>query len=96
MTTAGWAACLDSFADHLEHQRAVLAAGTPERITAFQPQDGLGPLPLSLAVRARQLQAQNDALTEELQVQLARTASALAELQQPTERPRPSYVDSRC
>ena len=53
-------------------------------------------LPLSLAVRARQLQAQNDALTEELRVQLARTASALAELQQPTERPRPSYVDSRC
>lgn len=96
MTTAGWASCLDSFADHLAHQRAVLAAGTPELISAFAPHDGLGQLPLSLAARARELQTQSDALTDQLTVQLARTAAALAELRQPAERPRPSYVDSRC
>jgi len=96
VTTARWSSCLDSFADHLAHQRAVLAACTPERITAFEPQGELGQLPLSLAARARALQSQSDALTEELTVQLARTAAALAELRQPAERPRPSYVDNRC
>jgi len=96
MTTAGWASCLDSFADHLAQQRAVLAAGTPERITSFEPNGELGQLPFSLATRARELRAQSDELTEELTVQLAHTATALAELRQPAEQPRPSYVDSRC
>lgn len=96
MTTAGWATCLDSFSDHLEHQRAVLAAGTPERITAFEPLEGLGKLPLQLAARARALQTECDALTDAITVQLARTAAALAEIREPAERPRPSYVDSLC
>lgn len=96
MTTAGWASCLDSFADHLAHQRSLLAAGRPELVSAFTPYDGLGPLPLALVTRARELQGQADDLTTSIDVQLARTRAALAELRQSEAPARPSYVDSRC
>ena len=96
MTHGGWASCLHSFADHLELQRAVLADGRPELVTAFVPSPGLGPLPADLVLRARLLLGQNDALTADLTDRLAATAASLAQLAEPAERARSAYVDSHC
>lgn len=96
MTPGGWASCLDSFADHLEHQQAVLADGRPELVTAFVPATDLGPLPADLVLRSRRLVGQNDALTADLADRLAATAASLAQLHEPAERTRSAYVDSRC
>jgi hypothetical protein len=95
MSTSGWASCLDSFAEHLEHQQAALAAGTPELITAFEPSDDLGALPIGLLARARALQARSDSLTAAISQAHSRAAAALAELHRPTEPAGPAYVDSR-
>jgi hypothetical protein len=95
MSTAGWASCLDNFADHLEHQEQALAEGTPERIVAFVPPPTLGPLPQALLPRARELHAEAEALTDAITQARARTSAALQQLRQPTEPARPSYVDSR-
>lgn len=96
MTTAGWASCLDTFADHLAHQRALLAAGSPELLVEFVPEPGLGALPVTLLPRARQLQGEADALAEAVRDQMSRTLAAIARLRRPVETPRPSFVDSRC
>ena len=45
---AGWASCLDSFADHLAFQRQAIEDGSPELVTPFVPSAGLGPLPPAL------------------------------------------------
>jgi len=96
VTTARWSTCLDSFADHLAHQRAVLEAGTPELVSEFVPAADLGVLPPALVPRARSLQSEADALTERIAEQLSRTRAAIARLQRPEHPGRPSYVDSRC
>jgi hypothetical protein len=96
VTTARWATCLDSFADHLAHQRAVLEAGTPELVAEFVPAAGLGALPPALAPRARALQGEAEALTERIADQLSRTRAAIARLQRESQPARPSYIDSRC
>lgn len=95
MTTAGWASCLDSFAEHLEHQRDALAAGTPELITPFVPSDNLGALPVGLLARAKALQARADSLTAAISDARTRTQAALADLHRPTEPARPTFIDSR-
>jgi hypothetical protein len=95
MSTAGWASCLDSFADHLAYQREALAAGTPELIEAFVPSSELGALPIGLLARARALQAQADSLTAAISAARARTQAALADLHRPSEPARPSFIDSR-
>ena len=94
MSTAGWASCLDSFADHLAYQRQALAEGTPELITEFVPSGVVGPIPRALVPRAQELQTQANALTQAIDDARARTAAALQQLRQPTESRRPSYVDS--
>ncbi len=95
MSTAGWAVTLDRFADHLAHQRQLLQEGAPEKIEAFQPDLGLGPLPPMLLPRARALQTEAQALVDVLIDVRARTAAALERLAEPQERARPAYVDSR-
>jgi hypothetical protein len=95
MSTAGWASCLDSFADHLAFQRDALAAGTPELIEAFVPSSDLGALPIGLLARARALQAQADSLTAAISEARARTQAALANLHRPSEPARPTFIDSR-
>jgi hypothetical protein len=95
MSTAGWASCLDSFADHLAFQRDALAAGTPELIEAFVPSSDLGALPIGLLARARALQAQADSLTAAISEARARTQAALADLHRPSEPARPTFIDSR-
>lgn len=95
MTTVGWASCLDSFAEHLEHQRDALAAGTPELITPFVPSDNLGALPVGLLARAKALQARADSLTAAISDARTRTQAALADLHRPTEPARPTFIDSR-
>ena len=94
MSTAGWASCLDSFADHLAYQRQALAEGAPERIEAFVPSGVVGPIPMALVPRAQELHAQAQALTEHIQQARAHTLASLQQLRQPSEAPRPSYVDS--
>ena len=94
MSTAGWSACLDSFADHLAFQREALTEGAPERITEFVPAPDLGPLPLALQPRAQALHAQAEALTQVLTEARAHTLAALEQLRQPSEARRSSYVDS--
>jgi hypothetical protein len=94
MSTAGWASCLDTFADHLGHQKQALAEGTPETITAFVPPATLGPLPPALLPRARELHSQAEALTDAIAQARVRTLAALQQVRQPTEPARPSYVDS--
>jgi hypothetical protein len=95
MSTAGWASCLDSFADHLAYQRQALAEGTPEVITAFVPPATLGPLPAALLPRARELHVQAEALTDVIADARTRIRGALEQIRRPTEVARPSYVDSR-
>jgi hypothetical protein len=96
MTTTRWSTCLDSFADHLAHQRAVLEAGTPELVDEFVPATDLGVLPLALVPRALALQDEAQALTERIAEQLARTSAAIARLRRPEQPARPSYIDSHC
>jgi hypothetical protein len=96
VTNAGWSTCLDSFADHLAHQRAVLEAGTPELVSEFVPAPRPGALPPALVPRALALQSEADALTERIAEQLSRTRAAIARLQRPESPARPSYIDSRC
>lgn len=95
MSTAGWAVTLDRFADHLAHQRQLLEHGAPDQLEAFQPCTDLGPLPPMLLPRARELQAEAQALVDVLIDARARTAAALERLAEPQERARPAYVDSR-
>ena len=96
MTTARWSTCLDSFADHLAHQRAVLEAGTPELVDEFVPPADLGSLPPALVPRALALQDEAEALTQRIAEQLSRTRAAIARLQRPEQPARPSYIDSHC
>lgn len=96
MSTTGWASCLDTFADHLELQRELLAAGSPDLVVEFVPEPGLGALPVALLPRARELQGQADALALMIQDQMSRTLAAIARLRRPAEAARPSFVDSRC
>lgn len=91
---AGWASCLDSFADHLAFQRQAIEDGSPELVTPFVPSAGLGPLPPALLPRARELSARADELTEAIEAARSRTLAALQQLRQPTESARPAYVDS--
>jgi hypothetical protein len=95
MSAAGWASCLDSFADHLAYQREALAAGTPELITPFVPSQDLGALPVGLLARAKALQAQAESLTEAISEARTRTQAALADLHRPSQPARPSFIDSR-
>jgi hypothetical protein len=95
MSTAGWASCLDSFADHLAYQREALAAGTPELITPFVPSEELGALPIGLLARAKALQAQAESLTAAISEARTRTQAALADLHRSSEPARPSFIDSR-
>jgi hypothetical protein len=95
MSTAGWASCLDSFADHLTFQREALAAGTPELIEAFVPSSDLGALPIGLLARARALQTQADNLTAAISEARTRTQAALADLHRPAQPARPTFIDSR-
>jgi hypothetical protein len=96
VTTARWSTCLDSFADHLAHQRAVLEAGTPELVAEFVPAADLGALPPALVPRALALQGEADALTARIAEQLSRTRAAIARLQRPEQPARPTYIDSFC
>ena len=95
MSTAGWAVTLDAFADHLAQQRELLEQGAPERIEAFEPSAGLGPLPPVLLPRARELHTRAQALTDALTDARTHTAATLERLAEPQERARPAYVDSR-
>lgn len=95
MSAAGWASCLDSFADHLAYQHEALAAGTPELITPFVPSSDLGALPVGLLARARALQAQAEGLTTAISEARTRTQAALADLHRSAEPARPSFIDSR-
>ena len=94
MSTAGWASCLDSFAQHLEQQRAALVEGAPEAVTPFVPPPALGPLPVTLLPRARQLHAEAEALTDVITEARSRVQAALLQLRQPSQSARPAYVDS--
>lgn len=95
MTNVGWNSCLDSFAEHLQHQRQALAAGLPELIEPFVPCSGLGALPIGLLARAKALQAQANSLTAAVSEARTRTQAALTSLHLPSEPARPTFIDSR-
>ena len=94
MSTAAWASCLDSFAEHLQLQRDALAVGTPELITAFVPSGELGAMPVGLLARAKALQSQAETLTAAISEAQTRTQAALAALHRPSESAAPAFIDS--
>jgi hypothetical protein len=94
-----WAAALDDFAGRLAAQRAALTDGTVDQLPDFEPPSGLGPLPASLEQRARELLADNEAVTAALAAAAGRAGRELAALSRMTPddtRPAPAaFVDRR-
>jgi hypothetical protein len=92
-----WAACLDALEAHLRYQHAALDQGRPELIAPFVPSDELGPLPTSLAPRARALA--DDARTLEVRLGSLTAAHArqlqLVAVLDRTAHGAPSFVDAR-
>lgn len=95
MTQARWAACLASFEEHLTAQFEALEQCAPDRVSAFSPPPGLGPLPAVLAPRARALHARSVALTTAIEDSRERVAAALAQLRRAGEANSPAFLDSR-
>lgn len=96
MSTLRWEAELHRLAQHLAGQRRAVGSGELAAVEAFVPEPGLGPLPVALAARARELQAQSQALQQCLQEARDRTATALttgAAGRSPGGSP--AYLDSR-
>ena len=92
MTT--WTAVLDDFERTLVEQRAALDRGDAQDITGYTPPAGLGPLPASLAGRARAALQEAERLVHDLQSATASTQRELGLLDRMRpEAAAPSYLD---
>lgn len=94
MSAARWTAALDAFERTLSEQRALVDAGRPEDVVAFEPPAGLGPLPAALTTRAVSLLQDAQELIGRLQALAAGAHQELALLDRmrPTAAG-PSFVD---
>ncbi len=80
----------------MQDQHTALEQGRPEDVVAFTPSAGLGPLPPSLAGRARALALELDRLAVDLTVMTAAHARQMQVLSALRPVPaRPSFVDAR-
>lgn len=75
---SSWASTLDDFEARLVAQRDALDAGQAGELTLFEPPTGLGPLPLELVARARDLLDQAEDLIRELSVNVLALGQDLA------------------
>lgn len=92
-----WDAALDDFEAHLARQRAAIAAGDVVAVRAFEPPAHLGPLPETLALRARALLGASRDLEVHVAAALVEIGDTLRahETAPAAPRPEPAFFDSR-
>ncbi len=96
MSTESWDARLDRFAACLADQRAALEDGRPEDVRPFVPGTVHEPLPVRLADRGRRLQAEAQALENDILSALddvGRQLQLLTALNRYAEEPRVRMLD---
>lgn len=89
-----WANVLEDVERTLVEQRAALDRGDVQDITGYTPPAGLGPLPASLAGRARAALQESERLVQDLQAATASTQRELGLLDRMRpEAATPSFFD---
>lgn len=73
MNGPAWSAALDDFAGCLAEQERLLDEAAYDRVPAFSPPEGLGPLPDVLRPRALELAARSEELVQRAQHALTAT-----------------------
>ena len=99
MSSANWLETLDALAAHLEQQADAVCDGDFAAVHAFVPAADLGPLPATLAERARDLMPEAAALEDVVSNALATTGRELAAVRRVVHREpapaRATFVDQR-
>lgn len=90
-----WAEVLDDFGRCLAAQESLVATGRHDQVVAFQPPDGLGPLPAHLELQARALLTRSEGLEQAVRTELdgSRRRAALLRRLQPTTGTSPAYTE---
>ncbi len=97
MSTAAWEAALTAMEDELNAHEAAVRTGNLRVVPEFDPPQGLGALPTSLAERAATLQDRIGLLTTFVQYQLVAAESDLKHLERGSHAGTPGvslYLDS--